>query len=873
MKGKSKMTKQHAEDTETALCGFHRLFKAMTGHDPFGWQKRLYLRFLAGELPDIVDMPTSSGKTSVIIIWLIALANGAAVPRRLFYIVNRRTVVDQATAEAEVFRGTMDVRDVLLEEVEEVRRKLLGMCSIDGDPLAVSTLRGELADNGEWKIDPARLAIVVGTIDMIGSKLLFSGYGDRLRNLPHHAGLVGRDSLVVFDEAHLSPAFGDTLRSIRDEQVDFGGFGRRMAVMEMSATRRGGDDGLDVFSLDAADYGDSRLAARLNAVKVVRVAQLDGKTLVDWAVAEAMRRSEGRDRVLVYLRSPADAKRVCAKLRAKLGEDTRVGLLTGTIRGYERDRLVKSDLFAAFKANPNRGDIEKTMYLVCTSAGEIGVDLDADHAVCDLTELDSLLQRFGRVNRLGGDDRRAEIVVAQHKFDKENEKNQALTATLEALLTLPEGPGGFSVSPADLSAVLLGPSAVNRDLAVRAFSTAPRTLPLSRIEMDKLSLTSVAPEPDSEQYRPDAQPYLHGVGGEPPETYIVWRDELPELYDSDRPDDAKGKILRAGACARGAIKAFRTRAAETLRETTKCAAEQIADIAERHPGSMALLVRGESVDWVALSGLGENMLRYATVLLPSKVGGLTSAGYLDGKSKPPVLDVAEVETVGCRPRIRAKIAAGEDCKTPGYSTRHRVDLRGGCRIEYRVATRKIDRSGGTVSLGDHAMECEMVADRIAAAAELPPNIRSALILAARWHDSGKSRSLWQRYAKNPDHSNPLAKFPWAPAHWRFLDGYRHEFASSQDARDAQEVASHPEQDLVLHLISSHHGRARPHFRVRGANDPEHTTIDNREGAEEVLRRFDRLQRRFGRWGLAWLESLLRCADEISSDDTEGCDEP
>jgi len=31
-----------------------------------------------------------------------------------------------------------------------------------------------------------------------------------------------------------------------------------------------------------------------------------------------------------------------------------------------------------------------------------------------------------------------------------------------------------------------------------------------------------------------------------------------------------------------------------------------------------------------------------------------------------------------------------------------------------------------------------------------------------------------------------------------------------------------------------------------------------------MQRFGRLQLRFGRWGLAWLESLLRCADALAS---------
>jgi len=38
----------------------------------------------------------------------------------------------------------------------------------DASPLAISTLRGELADNREWQSDPASPAIIVGTVDMIG---------------------------------------------------------------------------------------------------------------------------------------------------------------------------------------------------------------------------------------------------------------------------------------------------------------------------------------------------------------------------------------------------------------------------------------------------------------------------------------------------------------------------------------------------------------------------------------------------------------------------------------------------------------------------------------------------------------------------------
>jgi hypothetical protein len=40
-----------------------------------------------------------------------------------------------------------------------------------------------------------------------------------------------------------------------------------------------------------------------------------------------------------------------------------------------------------------------------------------------------------------------------------------------------------------------------------------------------------------------------------------------------------------------------------------------------------------------------------------------------------------------------------------------------------------------------------------------------------------------------------------------------------------------------------------------------------DGIAEV-RRFARLQRKYGWWYLAWLENLLRCADALASADSE-----
>src|SRR5262249_53967463 len=161
-------------------------------------------------LPSSCNIPTGLGKTAVIPIWLVALAasaNGNGVPRRLVYVVNRRTVVDQTTEEAKTNRDrlTVEGRSDVLARIAEA---LSGLSSFTSSGrLEISSLGGQFADNREWSADPCRPAVIVGTVDMIGSRLLFSGYGLGYKSKPHHAGFLGQDVLLVHDEAHLEPAF------------------------------------------------------------------------------------------------------------------------------------------------------------------------------------------------------------------------------------------------------------------------------------------------------------------------------------------------------------------------------------------------------------------------------------------------------------------------------------------------------------------------------------------------------------------------------------------------------------------------------------------------------------------------------------------
>jgi CRISPR-associated endonuclease/helicase Cas3 len=175
-------------------------------------------------------------------------------------------------------------------------------------------------------------------------------------------------------------------------------------------------------------------------------------------------------------------------------------------------------------------------------------------------------------------------------------------------------------------------------------------------------------------------------------------------------------------------------------------------------------------------------------------------------------------------------------------------------------------SGPSVLLKDHTGDVEAHARSIVNKLKLPAPLAECVVLAARLHDLGKRRTYWQRSIGNDDASRVLAK-PGRDLRPRDLgEPYRHEFGSLRDAAsDAQlRALGADERDLVLHLIAAHHGRARPHFPTIEAFDPEATLAEAETIATEVPLRFARLQRRFGRWGLAYLESLLRAADYAAS---------
>ena len=829
--------------------------------------------------------------------WLLALAyqaqagaEGVSLPRRLVWVVNRRVVVDQATREAEGLRERL--RDEGRVELDAVRSALRALSATEADDvIGISTLRGQFADNAEWRDDPSRPAVVVGTVDMIGSRLLFSGYGRGFKSRPLHAGFIGQDALLIHDEAHLEPAFQDLVSAVEMEQERCGEF-RRLRLMALTATSRNGHD--DEHTLTSRDLEpESEIWKRVHAKKWIALHLVeDEKAIADEVFQRAVQYKESGRAVLIFLRTIKDVSAVVDKLRK---EHLKFQRLTGTLRGYERDQLAKADpIFARFvrrmAVEPEGG----TVYLVCTAAGEVGVDMSADHLVCDLTPFDSMAQRLGRVNRFGDGDAQVDIVHCTPADDQATKKKpaqlrfeQARQRTLELLQELPlRADGRHDGSPA-----ALGELPIARRQA--AFTPPPTILATSEILFDGWALTSVREKLPG---RPPVADWLHGVPDdwEPSQTYVAWREEVgilsrPELLAKHKPEDLLEDY-------------YPLKPHELLRDVTPRVTEQLEIMAERCPDESVWIIESDgSVEVTKLGDLipGEKQKRQmpdlgdCTVVLPPAAGGLEK-GMLNGRlgfdqaahgaydvsgqwidennakrrcrvwdDDPPLSGMRLVRMIDTRPPD-AEDESGDD-EQPSARRYWRWYVRPGSADDDGSKTARRDQE-----LDPHNLAAERLARGFTSRLNLGPTEALAVSLASGWHDLGKRRAIWQRSIGNGEFPNKVLAKSAGKMSAVSLSKYRHEFGSLTDLAALGKFSEQKSevQDLLLHLVAAHHGRARPHFPTDEAFDPDTSKGRAAEIAQETPRRFARLQRKYGRWGLAYLESLVRAADWLASQGIE-----
>ncbi|GII96340.1 type I-G CRISPR-associated helicase/endonuclease Cas3g [Sinosporangium siamense] len=427
-----------------SVADFVAFYEEVHGYGPFPWQVALLARVHREGWPALLDVPTGLGKTSLLDVAVFAAALGCSdARRRVFFVVDRRLIVDEAFRHACRIRSALERAEAgsVAGRVAAVLRARSG-----GEGLEVTRMRGGVTWSWRWVERPDQYAIVVGTVDQIGSRLLFRGYGlsDSLR--PIDAALVGTDSLIVVDEAHLSQPFLTTLGDALS--MDTTPADAQPRVVSMTASPN--SDSTRVHTITTDDEANRFARQRLHARKHGYLVEVSGTTkknnhqqtaaaLAQWAGHLAR-----EHRVVgVVCNTVARARAVFEILRGQHPDQCL--LLTGRIRPVDRDYLLLK-WYDRIKAGCDT-DPEEPIFAVATQTVEVGANLDFSALVTESASLPALVQRLGRLNRLGRMESAAPAVIVHSPHDPDGVYGEARANTW-AWLPGPEVSPWQNLSPA-----------------------------------------------------------------------------------------------------------------------------------------------------------------------------------------------------------------------------------------------------------------------------------------------------------------------------------------------------------------------------------------------------------------------------------------
>jgi len=352
------------------------------GFEPYPYQQRL-----ADEgLPEMLEVPTGAGKTlAAVLPWLYRRRFHPSdevrrlTPHWLVVALPMRVLVEQTHSQVDSWLKNLGFGE------EVCVHRVMG-----GD--------GKLAS--EWRLNPGRDAIFVGTIDMLLSRALNRGYGETRWVWPVDFGLFNSGCQWVFDEVQLmGPALPASLQL--DALRESLGVARACCSMWMSATidesRMTTVDRPAIASTGRLTDADMTggLAGRLGASKIVRKLAADSATDKSYlaSIADHVTRSHCPGTLTIaVLNTVANAvglhKALVKVARAELV------LVHSRFRPGDRAARVSSALAEVDPGGPGR-------IVVSTQVLEAGVDISAATLFTEVAPWPSVVQRAGRCNRDG----------------------------------------------------------------------------------------------------------------------------------------------------------------------------------------------------------------------------------------------------------------------------------------------------------------------------------------------------------------------------------------------------------------------------------------------------------------------------------------
>jgi CRISPR-associated endonuclease/helicase Cas3 len=387
--------------TSAVTCSdFEKWFSKATGYaGPQTWQSELARSNDCSNR--LIRIPTGLGKTlGVLSTWLFhrveRLDNNW--PRRLVWCLPMRTLVEQTVAEAQKI-----IEKAGLKELVDVRRLLGGV------------------EESEWYANPEREAILVGTQDMLLSRALNRGYAMGRAAWPRAFGLINCDALWVMDEVQLMGVGLTTGSQIQAfwEHRNIKGDSRILlprATWWMSATLQ--PDWLrspetapmvEELSTDTLRIEERDRKGKVwEAKKSLSIQAIDPKEAAELVAAthaaHAADTKTGRQ-TLVVVNRVQTAKELFLSLKKQFKKSdsaAELRLVHSRFRPFDRVNWV-----ADFLSRESLGP-EVNRIVVATQVVEAGVDISASCLITELAPWTSLVQRFGRAARYGGN---AQIIV------------------------------------------------------------------------------------------------------------------------------------------------------------------------------------------------------------------------------------------------------------------------------------------------------------------------------------------------------------------------------------------------------------------------------------------------------------------------------
>jgi CRISPR-associated endonuclease/helicase Cas3 len=935
---------------------FEAFFQAIHSRPPFPWQTRL-ARLLCetNAWPAVLDLPTGTGKTSCLDIalfhWLVAAARGEPwqAARRIALVVDRRIIVDEASARARAISAAIQkasggvlgvARDTLLVHAPP----LAG----DTDPLvSVFTLRGGVARERNLVRDPLRLSFVLSTVDQIGSRLLFRGYGVSDGMSPLHAGMFGTDTLLLLDEAHIAAPFRQTLEGIVREQgrATEPLSARPLRWAQLTATPGAG--ATTSFSLAADDREHPILRRRLSAKKPMRLLEVAKRDELVKQLAELVTdelalpplADDEQPRIGIVVNRVQTARSVFDALKKALKDRAAVELCIGRTRPLDRDAYM-SRLTPALKSSEVARPGEKPIVVVATQTIEVGADFDFHSMFIEAADYSAMKQRVGRLNRLGiRHASRGAIVLVRADAEDDPIYGKTIAASW-ALLQ----------SNAREAVVEMGiEGAPEATPATRGEDVPTPFLSPSLLGL----LVQTSPRPAVE---PAVSEFLHGFARQVPDVSVVWRDGIA---DREGNLDVEVALQLLEALPPASVEAMSLPFGTFRQWASGWGAEKKVklvdggDLEGDAPPDLEAQRERNAAEVLTFAGGRFQRKRVdevrpgALVVVPTSVGGADEYGFRADDSAPvPDLCLAarqgragegdrEAVLVWTRSLAQGWLQPSAEGDSSGAIATlvsllndpeaGKQDWRDGVFAWFdahlesvpsvvrqtferfgnrraRVRLEPIEREGQViglvlrqgrataddivegaglqrtvrVNLVDHLRTVGELAERFARGAGLAEAHVVALRLAGAAHDLGKADPRFQRrlraragelLAKSDEYDDSVRR------------GERHEVYSVAvlDAHPRILEQAGKEAELVRYLVGTHHGYGRglhppvedggTFFEVPFKDESLHydgqpamSALDS--GWADL---FVSMNRRYGPWGLSFLESILRLADHRRSE--------